>query len=685
MKKIVSLLLAGLLIVSGCTKTDQGAQLYTAGTYEIVTQGFGGDMKVAVTVSTDKIEKVEVLEHTETQGIGTNAIEQLPEIIIEKQSIEVDTVAGSTVSSKALLLAVQDALNQAMGKEVSANAAADGEYSVEVTGFHGPMQVSVVIKDGKISAVNVGDNVETVGIGSKAIDAMPERIIDAQSINVDVLTGASVTSRAILSGVSDALTQAGADLSVYSKAVEVVKSEDKEISAEIVIIGAGGAGLTAAIEALENGATSVVLIEKMDITGGNTRLSGGEYGAPNNWLQEAEGIEDSKEQYFTDIYEGGYERGDKDLIQVIVDNALDSAEWLKNDVGVVYRDKMSWYGGHKVARTLWPVGDGPVYVDTLEDKARSLGAEIYFTTTANELIQDENGRVTGVVATYKDGATYTFKADKGVIMTTGGFSANVEMRESVNTMWPSLDANVPNTNSPAITGDGIVMAQKIGADVVDMDAIQLYPVNNPATGNYYYIDYARLNSTALLVNKEGKRFVNEKGTRDVISLATLEQTDKMVYEIIDAAVVAEQKLYEDYQAEIDKCLKDGVLAIGTLEEVCEHFGVPVEEVKATITHYNEMVDAGTDVDFGRTDNFNKIGEGPYFMFSSVVSVHHTMGGIKIDTDARVLDTEGNPIAGLYAAGEVTGGIHGGNRLGSVAVCDTVVFGRVAAQSALAQK
>ena len=205
------------------------------------------------------------------------------------------------------------------------------------------------------------------------------------------------------------------------------------------------------------------------------------------------------------------------------------------------------------------------------------------------------------------------------------------------------------------------MAQAIGADVVDMDAIQLYPVNNPATGNYYYIDYARLNSTALLVNKEGKRFVNEKGTRDVISLATLEQTDKMVYEIIDAAVVAEQRLYEDYQAEIDKCLKDGVLAIGTLEEVCEHFGVPVEEVKATIAHYNEMVDAGTDEDFGRTDNFNKIGEGPYFMFSSVVSVHHTMGGVKIDADARVLDKDGNPIEGLYAAGEVTGGIHGGNR------------------------
>ena len=671
-------------MVTGCGNQKAEAN-YTAGTYEVTTQGFGGDMKVAVSVSESKIEKVEILEHNETEGIGTNAIDQLPAVIVEKQSAEVDTVAGATISSKAILLAVQDALKQATGAEDSAAEVKDGEYKVEVTGYHGPLQMSVTISGGKIVAVNVGENVETIGIGSKAIEMMPQRIIDSQSINADVVTGASATSRAILSGVSDALTQAGADLTEFSKKSEVVKGEDKEISAEIVIVGAGGAGLAAAIEALENGATSVVLIEKMDITGGNTRYSGGEFAAPGNWIQQAEGLVDSKEQFFADIYEGGYERGNKDLIQVIVDNALECAEWLRDDVGVVYRDKQSWYGGHKVARTLWPEGDGPAYVDTLEEKARSLGAEIYLTTTANELVQDETGRVSGVVATTKDGATYTFNADKGVILTAGGFGANVEMREAVNTMWPSLDKSVPNTNSPGITGDGIKMAQAIGADVVDMDAIQLYPVNNPATGNYYYIDYARENSTALLVNKEGKRFVNEKGTRDIISMGTLEQTDKMVYEIVDAAVVKEQRLYEDYQAEIDKCLKDGVLAIGTLEEVCAHFDVPVEEVKATIERYNSMVEKGVDEDFGRVDNFNKIQEGPYFMFSSVVSVHHTMGGLKIDTDARVIDTEGNPIKGLYAAGEITGGIHGGNRLGSVAVADTVVYGRVAAHSALEQK
>lgn len=259
------------------------------------------------------------------------------------------------------------------------------------------------------------------------------------------------------------------------------------------------------------------------------------------------------------------------------------------------------------------------------------------------------------------------------------------MREEYNELWPTLDASIPTTNSPAITGDGIEMGQEIGANVTGMGLIQLYPVNNPATGNYYYIDYARLNSTALLLNKEGKRFVNEKGTRDVISEATLNQTDSMVYELIDASVVEEQKLYEKYQTEIDKCLKQGVLAIGTIEEISEHFDIPADEVKASIERYNSLVDSGTDTDFGRTDNFNKIGEGPYFMFSSVVSVHHTMGGLEIDADARVKDTNGNVIPGLYAAGEVTGGIHGGNRLGSVAVADTVVFGRVAAKSCVEGK
>lgn len=319
-----------------------------------------------------------------------------------------------------------------------------------------------------------------------------------------------------------------------------------------MIIGASGAGITAAIEAKVQGAKNVVVLEKMDITGGNTRMSGGEFAAPGNWVQKAEGItNDSTEKYYNDILKGGYNLGNPKLVRIIADSSLKTAEWLRDYIGIKFRNEQSWYGGHEVARTLWPEGDGPAYVGTLEDRARELGVEFYLQTKATEIIKDSSGRVSGVNAEHKDGANYKFNASNVVIITTGRFGANIDMRQEYNKTWPTLDVSIPTTNSPAITEDGINMAKNIGANLVGMEHIQLYPVNNPATGN-----------------------------------------------------------------------------------------------------------------------FNKIGDGPYFMFSSVVSVHHTMGGVEIDELARVIYTNGKPIPGLYAAGEVTGGIHGGNRLSSVAVPDT---------------
>lgn len=694
MKKIIALILSMtlLLSLSACGKkpnesneTPEQNGMYKAGTYEGSADGYGGPLTVSVTLSTDKIEKVEVKSHNETQGIGTKAIDALPGEIVSKNSADVDLVSGATMSSKAIIAAVKDAMKE-FSQAGPSTPLADGVYPGEATGYQGPLKVEVTVAGEKITDIKVIENVETVGIGTKALEAVPKSIIEHQSVAVDALSGATASSRAVLAAVANALEAAGADMSKYNMKPVVQKGEDKVVDADVIIIGAGGAGLTAAIEAKTEGASSVVVIEKMDITGGNTRMSGGEYAAPGNWVQLQEGItNDSVEKYYNDIIKGGYNLGNPDLVRIIAEEALPTAEWLRDYVGIKYRNEQSWYGGHEVARTLWPIGDGPVYVDTLEAKARELGVEIYLQTEATELIQDDSKRVTGVKAVHKNGANYTFNANSGVIIASGGFGKNVEMREKYNTKWPTLDESIPSTNSPAITGDGIRMAMDIGANTVGMEHIQLYPVNNPATGNYYYIDYARLNSTALLVNKEGKRFVNEKGTRDVISEATLNQTDSMVYEIIDANVVEEQKLYETYAAEIEQCQKNGVLAIGTLEEVAAHFGVPADAVKETIEHYNSMVDEGVDKDFGRTDNFNKIGEGPYFMFSSVVSVHHTMGGVQIDTDARVLDTDGNVIPGLYAAGEVTGGIHGGNRLGTVAIPDTAIFGRIAARSCVAGK
>lgn len=686
MKKIITLIVIMALFLFGCsTKTSEQSGIYTPGVYNGSAEGYGGNLDVKVTLTSDKIEKVEVTSHNETNGIGTKAIEALPSKIVEENSIDVEIVSGATISSKAIISAVKDAMKDFIAA-TEVKVLKDGVYTGIASGYQGPLKLEVSVKSEKITDIKVLENVETIGIGSKALEAIPQRIIENQSVAVDVLSGATSSSKAVIAAVSNALEEAGADMSKYSKKPKIKKGEDLVIDADVVIVGAGGAGITAAIEAKAQGAENVIILEKMDITGGNTRMSGGEFAAPGNWVQISEGItNDSTELFYEDIYEGGYKKGKPELIRIIAENALKTAEWLRDEIDIEFRDTQSWYGGHEVARTLWPKGDGPAYVDALEKKARDLGVTFYLQTEAKELVKNSSGKVSGVNAIHKNGAKYTFNASNGVILTTGGFGANIEMRQQFNKIWPTLDASIPTTNSPAITGDGIKMATDMGANLVDMECIQLYPVNNPATGNYYYIDYARLNSTALLVNKEGKRFVNEKGTRDVISDATLKQTDSMVYEIIDASVVAEQKLYEDYKAEIEQCLKSGVLAIGTIEEVCEHFGVPANEVKETIAHYNSLVESGIDTDFGRKDNFNKIGEGPYFMFSSVVSVHHTMGGVQIDELARVIDTNGNVIPGLYAAGEVTGGIHGGNRLGSVAVPDTAIFGRIAAQNCVLNK
>lgn len=680
MKRYLCMLLILTMALVGCSSNNSVA--YVAGTYNGTSEGFGGPLEVEVTVSEDSIKEVKVLNHLETEGIGTKAIDQIPNAVIKSNSLDVDLVNGATITSKAIINAIKDALSEFNEEDVKAEVK-DGKYIGEAIGYQGPLKLELEISNGKISNVNVLENVETIGIGTKAIERLPQNIVDNNSINVDIITGATATSKALLSACTDALEKANIDISAFNKKVELTKSKDQIIDSDVVIIGAGGAGITAAIEAKLQGAETVTVIEKMDITGGNTRMSGGEFAAPGNWVQLKEGINnDSVETYFNDIYNGGGKLGDKNLIQIIAERSLPTAKWLKDTVGMEFKDSQSWYGGHEVARTLWPKGDGPQYVDTLENKARDLGVEFYLQTRAEEILKNEEGKVNKVIATHKNGTKYTFNANKGVIIASGGFGANVEMREKFNTVWPTLNESVPTTNSPAITGDGIEMAEKLGANLVGMEHIQLYPVNNPATGNYYYIDYARLNSTALLVNKEGNRFVNEKGTRDVISDATLKQTDSMVYELIDADVVKEQKLYETYQAEIDKCLKSGVLAIGSLEEVAKHFDIPADTLKATIERYNSLVDSGKDTDFNRTDNFNKIGEGPYFMFSSVVSVHHTMGGLQIDELARVIDKNGQPIKGLYAAGEVTGGIHGNNRLGSVAVPDTAIFGRQAATSCI---
>lgn len=562
-----------------------------------------------------------------------------------------------------------------------------GTFHGKSEGERGDIKLDVVIVDNRITHIEILEHNETPGF-DKAMVMLADDIVAKNSLDVDCISGATKTSQSFIEAIKKTLKKAGItpqDLIALDETSILNEGEHSKTNCDILIIGGGGAGFTAAIEALSSSDNSVVVLEKMSFGGGNTRMSGGEYAAPGNWVQLSEGItKDSIEVFFNDIYEGGGEKGKPELIRIIAEKALSNAYWLKDFVGVKYKNHQSWYGGHSFSRTLWPLGDGPQYIDTLIDKAEELGADIHYNTRAVELIQDSTGRVIGVRA-LRGGKTIDYLAKKGVIIATGGFGANVEMRMKYDNHWKSLDESIPTTNSPAIVGDGIIMAKAINANLVGMEDIQLYPVNNPATGNYYFIDYARINSNALLLNQEGKRFVDEKETRQNLSEAMFKQPNGKAYELVDSRVIRDMNLENLYENELVKCYEQGVLVKGTLEECSDYFKLPIDEVKKTIERYNSFAIQGKDRDFNRTEDLETIGEGPYLMFSCIVSVHHTMGGVEIDELARVIDTNGKPIPGLYAAGEVTGGIHGNNRLGSLSIPDTVTFGRIAAQSCVLER
>jgi len=541
----------------------------------------------------------------------------------------------------------------------------------QAQGKNGEIKVEAYIREGSLEHIEILNHSETPGFDKAMVDII-DQVVFRQTLDVDLVTGATESSQGVLDAIKDALRG-------YENLLDKNKplaTTDK--TADILIVGGGGAGFAAAIEAASLGFKKIQVIEKMPFGGGNTRMSGGEFAVAQNELQQAQGIQDSNELFFNDVYEGGGCLGKKELIQLIVDHAKENYLWLKDFIHVEYKDTLSWYGGHSVARTLWPKGDGSLMIDLMIQKALSMGVEVDYNTRAYELIE-ENGEVIGVKAQYNN-ETINYYGQYGVVLATGGFGANVKMRMQYDSQWGGLDESIPTTNSPAATGDGIVMAEKVGANLLHMQYIQLYPINNPATGNYYYMDYARIISNAILVNEEGNRFVDEKETRDNIAKAILSQTNSTAYELVALNVIEELKLDQDYADELYRGIDQGVIVMGTLEECANHFNISYSQLEKTLSRFNQMAEDGKDLDFGRTQMLHKMEDDQYMMFSSIVSVHHTMGGVEINEKAEVLNMNGNPIKGLYAAGEVTGGIHGNNRLGTLSIPDMITFGRIAAQS-----
>ena len=582
-----------------------------------------------------------------------------------------------------------------------------------------PVKVTLTIKDKTITKVEVDASHETNGIGSKAAETMPGAIVAANSLDVDGVSGATQTSKAIIEAATAALKQAGLEPSdLVSKNTSTTKAKDIEETVDVVVVGAGGAGMTAAITATDAG-KKVIVVESQPIAGGNSvRSTGGMNAAKTpyqdkNEFKEAAGVEktlataaekfadnatitalaatvksqwdayqanpqgyfDSVELMELDTMIGGKGKNNPELVKALAENSADAIEWLAS-IGAEVKN-VGAFGGASVKRIHRPVNaDGKVtavgayIVPILEKNLQDRNVQFLFDTTANEIIM-KDGKAVGIKGTGKDGHKVTINA-KSVVIATGGFGANAEMVEKYK---PELKG-FATTNAEGAQGQGIDMATAAGAATVDMDQIQIHPtVHIEEDGNAHLITEGLRGDGAILVNTEGKRFYDEVSTRDKVSAAIIAQPEKSAWLIVDQAMV-------DKSAVIAGYIKSGYTVTGaTYEELAKAMGVDEATFTSTMNTWNQAVEAKSDAEFGRTSFANPLTAAPYYAIKITPAVHHTMGGIVINPKAEVLNEKGEAISGLYAAGEVTGGVHGANRLGGNAVADFVVFGRISGQSA----
>ena len=599
----------------------------------------------------------------------------------------------------------------------SSDAGVSGDFTGTAKGFGGDVSVTLTLTDGAITGCTAEGKDETQGVGSEAIAKMPGEIAESGSIAVDGVSGATVTSTAIKEAAAAALTAAGLNPDDYKTAVENnATAEDSTVDADVVVVGAGGAGMTAAITAAAEG-KNVVILESQSMVGGNSvRATGGMNAGKTvyqdeNEFGESAGVEktlktaaekyadnetitalaktvseqwaayqanptgyfDSVELMELDTMIGGKGINDPELVETLCANSADAIDWL-DEHGITLHD-VSSFGGASVKRIHRPVNAegktvsvGSYMIPLLQENCEKAGVQILLNTTANEILTDANGAAVGIKATGSTGETVTVNA-KAVVLTTGGFGANLDM---VVKYKPELKGFM-TTNAAGIQGQGIEMAEAIGAATVDMDQIQIHPTVEANTAAL--ITEGLRGDGAILINEEGQRFIDEVGTRDVVSAAEIAQTGSYSWLVVDQAMVDASSVIQGY-------IKKGYTVTGeTYEELGKAMGVDAAAFAETMDKWNGYVEAKNDPDFGRTSFANPLNTAPYYAVKVTAGVHHTMGGLKINANTEVLNEKGEVIPGLFAAGEVTGGVHGANRLGGNAVADFTVFGRIAGAAA----
>ena len=609
----------------------------------------------------------------------------------------------------AMLLALYPA---AMAEEVTGTGTAKG--------FGGDVTVTITLKDGVITKVEaVGDD-ETDGIGKNIIAEWPAAFAEYDGI-VDTYTGAtfaSITRAAFIEAALAALADAGVNPEDFMREYVAAEAEDMTLDTDVLIIGAGGAGMTAAITAADAGMKVVVLESQPAVGGNSVKSTGGmnaaktvyqdknEFGetagvektltaaegyADNEfisnsasivksqweaWQAAPEGYFDSVQLFALDTMIGGKGINDPELVKTLVNGSADAIAWLET-VGIDLNN-VAAFGGASVKRIHRPVDEngkvvsvGAYIVPRLEAAMKEReNITLCLDTTATAILTNEAGAAVGVQAVGKTGNLVTVNA-QAVILATGGFGANLDM---VVQYKPDL-AGFMTTNASGIQGQGIRMAEALGAATVDMEQIQIHPTVQADTASL--ITEGLRGDGAVLINANGERFIDEVGTRDVVSAAEIAQPGSFSWLVVDQKMVDASSVIQGY-------IKRGLMLSGdSYEALAKELDIPADAFAATMEKWNGYVAEKNDPDFGRTSFANPLDTAPFYAVKVTAGIHHTMGGLKIDPETHVLNTDGQIIPGLFAAGEVTGGVHGANRLGGNAVADIIVFGRIAGEQAAA--
>ena len=646
-----------------------GVSMAQAETLSGTAQGFGGEVKVTVTMEDGVITDCVIEGDQETAGIGSQAIEQMPEKIVAANGVDVDGVAGATITSEAVLTALSNALN---GEAASQEGFTPGTYTVETYGLNAPMTVVVTVDESSITNIEVPVQGETIGLGDEAIAILIPEILEAQSTNVDAVTAATYTSNVLLRAVNEALTMAGGNASMLANnGLEEDAAAPEDTQTQLVVIGGGAAGMTTALHAAELG-VDVILLEKMDLLGGTSVMAGVGTQAGSSKLQLAKEDPYTADEFFE--YIKGLGVGVEEKISTIAPVSEDYAhtlayesgammDWLSEGLGLPMQATAEHSNAHSLTSTENGLF-GEQLVRALKERLEENNVDVRTANRAAEILM-EDGKVAGVKVETANGE-YTISSPY-VAICTGGYGGGEEALEK---FAPSRLGYV-STAAKSSTGDGLLMAEAVGAQIVNAESITYRTIAAGVDNVGGAIGLHNAPSAgAIIVNKDGKRFASEIGDDEALVLGIQAQTGGVGYVIMDQAAMDAR--YDVSGLYIPGTYENLFTKADTLEELAEKMGIDARQLVATVEEYNASVEKGVDEAFGREKALSKLETAPFYAASGKPSNHICAGGILTDGKAQVLDADNNPIEGLYAAGETV-------NLAYHPLCSALTFGRVTAE------